>query len=180
MPDIKALVINVKPRSQQQGAAGQWQDLTSSIQAFTRDIETPSIQDGVDVSAIVSGVPTVFARADLFNHALNEIQTIRKDASVGLNQYYVNLVDEWRGLIACIALNNTAIEIRRITLAYSDGKDMKTTENMYEPKGTFGNMLMNDRGLWAEQGKAKNDQVKPFLYLIKYNKQDAFKNQYIE
>lgn len=40
MPDIKALVINVKPRSQQQGAAGQWQDLTSSIQAFTRDIET--------------------------------------------------------------------------------------------------------------------------------------------
>ena len=171
MPDIKALVINVKPRSQQQGAAGQWQDLTSSIQAFTRDIETPSIQDGVDVSAIVSGVPTVFARADLFCHALNEIQTIRKDASVGLNQYYVNLVDEWRGLIACIALNNTAIEIRRITLAYSDGKDMKTTENMYEPKGAFGNMLMNDRGLWAEQGKAKNDQVKPFLYLIKYNKQ---------
>ena len=154
MPDIKALVINVKPRSQQQGAAGQWQDLTSSIQAFTRDIETPSIQDGVDVSAIVSGVPTVFARADLFNHALNEIQTIRKDASVGLNQYYVNLVDEWRGLIACIALNNTAIEIRRITLAYSDGKDMKTTENMYEPKGAFGNMLMNDRSLWTEQGKA--------------------------
>ena len=171
MPDIKALVINVKPRSQQQGAAGQWQDLTSSIQAFTRDIETPSIQDGVDVSAIVSGVPTVFARADLFNHALNEIQTIRKDASVGLNQYYVNLVDEWRGLIACIALNNTAIEIRRITLAYSDGKDMKTTENMYEPKGAFGNMLMNDRSLWTEQGKAKNDQVQPFLYLIKYNKQ---------
>ena len=171
MPDIKALVINVKPRSQQQGAAGQWQDLTSSIQAFTRDIETPSIQDGVDVSAIVSGVPTVFARADLFNHALNEIQTIRKDASVGLNQYYVNLVDEWRGLIACIALNNTAIEIRRMTLAYSDGKDMKTTENMYEPKGAFGNMLMNDRSLWTEQGKAKNDQVQPFLYLIKYNKQ---------
>lgn len=171
MPDIKALVINVKPRSQQQGAAGQWQDLTSSIQAFTRDIETPSIQDGVDVSAIVSGVPTVFARADLFNHALNEIQTIRKDASVGLNQYYVNLVDEWRGLIACIALNNTAIEIRRINLAYSDGKDMKTTENMYEPKGAFGNMLMNDRSLWTEQGKAKNDQVQPFLYLIKYNKQ---------
>lgn len=171
MPDIKALVINVKPRSHQQGAAGQWQDLTSSIQAFTRDIETPSIQDGVDVSAIVSGVPTVFARADLFNHALNEIQTIRKDASVGLNQYYVNLVDEWRGLIACIALNNTAIEIRRITLAYSDGKDMKTTENMYEPKGAFGNMLMNDRSLWTEQGKAKNAQVQPFLYLIKYNKQ---------
>lgn len=171
MPDIKALVIAVKSRSQQQGAAGQWQDLTSNIQAFTRDIETPSIQDGVDVSAIVSGVPTVFARADLFSHALNEIQTIRKDASVGLNQYYINLVDEWRGLIACIALNNTAIEIRRITLAYSDGKDLKTTENMYEPKGAFGNMLMNDRSIWTEQGKAKNDQVQPFLYIIKYNKQ---------
>ena len=171
MPDIKALVIDVKPRSQQQGAAGQWQDLTLNIQAFTRDIETPSIQDGVDVSAIVSGVPTVFARADLFSHALNEIQTIRKDASIGLNQYYINLVDEWRGLIACIALNNTAIEVRRITLAYSDGKDIKTTDNMYEPKGAFGNMLMNDRSLWTEQGKAKNDQAQPFLYIIKFNKQ---------
>ncbi len=171
MPDIKALVIDVKPRSQQQGAAGQWQDLTSNIQAFTRDIETPSIQDGVDVSAIVSGVPTVFARADLFSHALNEIQTIRKDASIGLNQYYVNLVDEWRGLIACIALNNTAIEVRRITLAYSDGKDIKTTDNMYEPKGAFGNMLMGDRNLWIEQGKAKNDQTQPFLYVIKFNRQ---------
>ena len=171
MPDIKALVIDVKPSSQQQGAAGQWQDLTSNIQAFTRDIETPSIQDGVDVSAIVSGVPTVFARADLFCHALNEIQTIRKDASIGLNQYYINLVDEWRGLIACIALNNTAIEVRRITLAYSDGKDIKTTDNMYEPKGAFGNMLMNDRSLWTEQGKAKNDQAQPFLYIIKFNKQ---------
>lgn len=171
MPDIKALVINVKSRSQQQGAAGQWQDLTSNIQAFTRDIVTPSIQDGVDVSAIVSGVPSVFARADLFSHALDEIQTIRKDASEGLNQFYVNLVDEWRGLIACIALNNTAIEIRRITLAYSDGKDIKSTGNMYEPKGAFGNMLMNDRDQWIEQGKAKNDQAEPFIYVIKYNKQ---------
>lgn len=171
MSDIKALVINVKPRSQQQGAAGQWQDLTANIQAFTRDIETPSIKDGVDVSAIVSGVPTVFARADLFGHALNEIQTIRKDATEGLNQYYINLVDEWRGLIACIALNNTAIEVRRITLTYSDGKDVKTTDNMYEPKGAFGNMLMNDRDLWTEQGKSENDQAQPFLYVIKYNKQ---------
>lgn len=171
MPDIKALVINVKSRSQQQGAAGEWRDLTSNIQAFTRDIVTPSIQDGVDVSAIVSGVPSVFARADLFSHALNEIQTIRKDTSEGLNQFYVNLVDEWRGLIACIALNNTAIEIRRIPLAYSDGKDMKSTENMYEPKGAFGNMLMNDREQWIEQGKAKNDKAEPFIYVIKYNKQ---------
>lgn len=169
MPNIKALTIKVSARSQQQGAAGAWQDLTSQIQAFTRDIQTPNIKEGVDVSAIVSGVPSVFARADLFNHALGEIQTIRNNASSGLNQYYINLVDEWRGLIACIALNNTAINVRRIDLAYSDSKDIYTTENMYEPKGAFGNMLMNDRSIWTEQGKARNDQPKPFLYVIKYN-----------
>ncbi len=169
MPNITALVINVKPQSKPQGAAGQWQDLTAGIQSFTRDIETPTIQDGVDVSAIVSGVPTVFARADLFDHALGEIQTIRKNASDGLNQYYVNLVDEWRGLIACIALNNTAISVSRIELAYSDGKDIRTTANIYEPKGAFGNMLMNDRRIWMDQAAAKNDQAKPFLYVIKYN-----------
>ena len=171
MPNIKALTIKVSARSQQQGAAGAWQDLTSQIQAFTRDIETPSIKAGVDVSAIVSGVPSVFARADLFNHALGEIQTIRNNANSGLNQYYINLVDEWRGLIACIALNNTAISVRRINLTYSDDKDIYTTENMYEPKGAFGNMLMNDRSIWTEQGKARNDQPKPFLYIIKYNGQ---------
>ncbi len=171
MPNITALVINVKPQSKPQGAAGQWQDLTAGIQSFTRDIITPTIQEGVDVSAIVSGVPSAFARADLFDHALNEIQTIRKNASDGLNQYYVNLVDEWRGLIACIALNNTAIEVKRIDLAYSDGKDIRTTANIYEPKGAFGNMLMNDRRLWMDQAAAKNDQAKPFLYVIKYNGQ---------
>lgn len=171
MPNITALVINVKSQSKPQGAAGQWQDLTAGIQSFTRDIITPTIQKGVDVSAIVSGVPSAFARADLFDHALNEIQTIRKNASDGLNQYYVNLVDEWRGLIACIALNNTAIEVKRIDLAYSDGKDIRTTANIYEPKGAFGNMLMNDRRLWMDQAAAKNDQAKPFLYVIKYNGQ---------
>lgn len=171
MPNIKALTIEVSERSQQQGAAGAWQDLTSQIQAFTRDIVTPSIKQGVDVSAIVSGVPSVFARADLFNHALGEIQTIRNNANSGLNQYYINLVDEWRGLIACIALNNTAIDVRRIDLAYSDNKDIYTTANMYEPKGAFGNMLMNDRSIWTGQGKARNAQAKPFLYIIKYNGQ---------
>ena len=171
MPDIKALTIKVSERSQQQGAAGQWQDFTSQMQAFTRDIETPAIKEGVDVSAIVSGVPSVFARADLFSHSLNEIQTIRKDAASGLNQYYINLVDEWRGLIACIALNNTAIQVRRINMAYSDGKDIKQTQNMYEPKGAFGNMLMGDRHIWTEQGLARNDQAQPFIYVIKYNGQ---------
>lgn len=171
MPDIKALTIKVSERSQQQGAAGQWQDFTSQMQAFTRDIETPAIKEGVDVSTIVSGVPSVFARADLFSHSLNEIQTIRKDAASGLNQYYINLVDEWRGLIACIALNNTAIQVRRINMAYSDGKDIKQTQNMYEPKGAFGNMLMGDRHIWTEQGLARNDQAQPFIYVIKYNGQ---------
>lgn len=46
MPDIKALTIKVSERSQQQGAAGQWQDFTSQMQAFTRDIETPAIKEG--------------------------------------------------------------------------------------------------------------------------------------
>ena len=49
--------------------------------------------------------------------------------------YYSQLVDEWKGLIACIALDYAHISVRRIDLKYSDGKDIASTSNVYELKG---------------------------------------------
>ena len=145
----KALVINVQGKSVPQGIPNKWEGLTSQMPTFTKDIITPDLQEGTDVSALVSGVPTVFARASLFGTAL-QYGTTGTNSSA-LNLYYKNLVDEWRGLIACIALDSNALNVRQIKLAYSDGKSVRDTANPYEPKGAFGNMLFYRRKVWCPQ-----------------------------
>lgn len=161
----KALVINVQEKSVPQGVPYKWEGLTSQMSTFTKDIITPDIQEGADASALVSGVPTVFARAALFGTALQYGTT--GDNLSALNQYYANLVDEWRGLIACIALDSNALDVRQIKLAYSDGKSIRDTINPYEPKGAFGNMLFYRRSVWCPQRVAQNAQTDPVINVIK-------------
>jgi hypothetical protein len=104
---IKALVIKVDPKSEPGGIEYKWDSLTSRMPTFTRNIITPAIgidKDGkseVNISAIVSGMPTVFARSNLFLNALNAITD--KTAEVGgLLGFYKSLVDEWRGFISYV------------------------------------------------------------------------------
>ena len=52
MSEYKPLVIEVKSSSTPQGVAGKWSDITSQMPTFTRDIITPSIKEGADISAI--------------------------------------------------------------------------------------------------------------------------------
>lgn len=167
----KALVISVRPESVPQGQLGQWNDISAQMDALTGDIITPEMVDGADMSAVVSGVPTVFARADLFSLSLDFVQR-QKGASTNttsLIKYYESLVDEWRGFIACIALRYAEIKVRRIRLAYSDGLGKDKTANIYEPKGAFGNMLFESSELWCEQHVADNAERVPFIDVIKYN-----------
>ena len=161
----KALVINVQGKSVPQGVPNKWEGLTSQMPTFTKDIITPDLQEGTDASALVSGVPTVFARATLFGTALQ--YGIANDNSSALNQYYESLVDEWRGLIACIALDSNALDVRQIKLAYSDGKSVRDTSNPYEPKGAFGNMLFYRRSVWCPQRAAENEKTDPVINVIK-------------
>ena len=161
----KALVINVQGKSVPQGVPNKWEGLTSQMPTFTKDIITPDLQEGTDASALVSGVPTVFARASLFGTAL-QYGTVDSNASA-LNQYYGSLVDEWRGLIACIALDSNVLDVRQIKLAYSDGKSVRDTANPYEPKGAFGNMLFYRRKVWCPQRAAENEKTEPVINVIK-------------
>lgn len=169
MAENKALVIDVQKKSVPQGAPKQWENL-SNIQIFTRDIITPDIQNDADVSALVSGIPTVFARANLFSSAIAYNGSI-KDSTSALNQYYQSLVDEWRGLIACLAFDANAIEVKRINLGYSDGREIKETSNVYEPTGAFGNMLFNSTPKWCMQKTNENEKVYPFVNVIKFGGQ---------
>jgi hypothetical protein len=167
----KPLVIKVSEKSVPNGIEGVWNEITDRMPSFTKDIIIPEFElDGAKVSQIVSGMPTVFSRANQFKLALDYI-TDSNENNDGLLKFYESLVDEWRGLIACIALDSKNISVDRISLAYSDGKDIIDTSNIYEPKGAFGNMLFERRKLWTLQGGSKNVKSDPFIDIVSYKGQ---------
>lgn len=165
----KALVIDVNSRTALNGVLDKWETI-GNMQAFTRDIITPELDEKADKSAIVSGIPTVFARANMFSLALSYSGDSMTNTSAGMIAYYNELIDEWKGLIACIALDSGKLQIKRIDLTYSDGKGKDKTGNLYESKGAFGNMLFNRKPLWTEQLGEPGEQP-PFINIIKYNNQ---------
>ncbi|MFD0749197.1 hypothetical protein ACFQZS_03525 [Mucilaginibacter calamicampi] len=176
MPNqIKALVIKVKPATEPQGVAFAW-DKLPQLEVFTRSILIPEIavdQQGnsaVNIGSIVSGMPTVFARAGLFDNALINVQSKDTDVS-GLLLFYRSLISEWKGLISCLALNYKDIGVQRIQLAYSDGLLTGETDNIYEPKGAFGNALFERKPLWCDQSLANNAEKIPFIDVISYKGQ---------
>ncbi|WP_442591217.1 hypothetical protein ACSBL2_08290 [Pedobacter sp. AW31-3R] len=169
---IKALAIKVHPKTEPNGVEFAW-DKIPQLEVFTRNILIPEIavdKDGnsaVNIGTIVSGIPSVFARANLFKAALDHIQD--KDAeAAGLMLFYKSLVSEWKGFISCIALNYKDIEISRIHLTYSDGQQLMNTSNIYEPVGAFGNMLFERQPLWCDQSLTNNADKIPFIDVISY------------
>jgi len=172
--NLKPLVIKVQPKSVPNGIQFTWNDITQTMPTFTKDIITPPIdnkdgKDSAQIGAIVSGMPTIFARANLFKLALNYICD-KNEMANGLMSFYKALVDEWRGFIGCLALDYANVKSERIYLTYSDGGNLGTTGNIYEPKGAFGNMLFERKPLWCDQGLAKNDDKYnvPFIEVLTY------------
>ena len=169
---IKALAIKVHPKTEPNGVEFEW-DKIPQLEVFTKNIIIPEIavdQDGnsaVNIGTIVSGIPSVFGRANLFKNALDNIQD--KDAeATGLMLFYKSLLSEWKGFISCIALNYKDIESNRIHLSYSDGKGLSTTANIYEPTGAFGNMLFERQPLWCDQSLANNADKIPFIDVLSF------------
>ncbi len=79
----------------------------------------------------------------MFRNAFDNVSD-QKMSGNSLIEFYKQLIDEWKGLISCIALNQEKITVKRISLTYSDGEPTSSTINMYEPKGSFGNMLLKE------------------------------------
>jgi len=175
MTKLKPLVIKVNENSIPNGDPYKWNNISEQIESFTRDIITPDLNisnDGkanANIAPIVSGMPTIFARANLFKLAIDHPKDSNGTSS-GLLDFYSTLVDEWRGLIACIALDYANIEVERIYLTYSDNKRVKDTGNIYEPKGAFGNLLFDKKPLWCEQNQNNNEENEPFIDVITYKK----------
>lgn len=164
----KALTIDVNTSAIPNGSLDNWSQL-GNITVFIKNIITPELSEKTNVGQLVSGIPTAFARVDLFKTALDHVatsSTLKDDNN--LVGYYSQLVDEWRGLIACMALDYAHINVRRIDLAYSDGKNVTNTTNLYEPKGAFGNMLLRRTNRWCDQNLSDNQTPVPYINVIKY------------
>jgi hypothetical protein len=169
---IKALAIKVHPKTEPNGVEFAWEKIPQ-LEVFTKNILIPEIavdQDGnssVNIGTIVSGIPSVFARANLFKGALDNIRDKDAEAS-GLMLFYKSLISEWKGFISCIALNYKDIESNRIHLSYTDGQSLSTTANIYEPIGAFGNMLFERQPLWCDQSLANNTDRVPFIDVVSF------------
>lgn len=164
----KALTIDVNSSAIQSGSEDKWSQL-GNTSVFIKNIITPKLSEKTNVGQLVSGIPTAFARVDLFKTALDHVATNGSDKEENnLVGYYTRLVEEWRGFIACMALDYAHISVRRIELAYSDGKEVSATANVYEPKGAFGNMLLRRTKRWCDQDLPDNQTPIPYVNVIKY------------
>lgn len=164
--NLKSLVI--KSSTVQPGLSAPWSPIVNA-ENFTAGIEIPDIsQEGdskVDIGSIVSGMPTIFARANMFSNALKN--NSEEDVK-GLMFFYSTLINEWKGLISCMALDYKNFKINRINLEYSDKKSIAETDNPYEVTGAFGNALFDRKELWCDQNIEKKEQV-PFIDIIQYS-----------
>lgn len=91
----KALLISSSVQSPS-GTAGVWNNINNIASAYIKAIQTGQIGQTIDpqtLQALISGVPSPWARAKLFKYALDNMGNPATAASNGgLNQYYKILV----------------------------------------------------------------------------------------
>lgn len=168
--DKKALIIKTKKGTETPAELETWTKL-GKVDNLISDIDSGEVTSA-NMEAIVTGIPNIFARAHMFRSAMTNRKG-QDSTNSGLTAYYEQLLSEWKGFIACIALDNSHLKVSPIRLAYSDGKDVENTSNIYEPKGAFGTMLFESRKKWSRGRLPENDSDKdvPYIYVIEYNDQ---------
>ncbi|MBN8547408.1 MAG: hypothetical protein J0L60_14840 [Ignavibacteria bacterium] len=165
--------LTIRSTEHQPGVEYKWSKL-SAPEFFIKNIEIPELNSdkegatSINLGSIVSGMPSVFARANLFKIALESLSDTNIKAK-GMLSFYNQLISEWRGFLSCIALNYSDLSIDRVFLKYSDGKSLGETENIYEPLGAFGNVLFDRKKLWIDQTRSENQPDNfPFIDVISY------------
>ena len=150
------------------GIQGNWNDLNMAS-SYIQGIQTGKILEDVSadkIAALISGVPTPWARAKLFKFALGTLAN--PDPAIsnsGLTQFYEMLHGEWRGLLALMALYSDRIRISKPVVMNAKGGD-------YEIASAFGRMLFNDKDIWSNQDVlAKDPDAQPYIHLLYYKDQ---------
>jgi hypothetical protein len=150
------------------GTQGVWNELNMA-NSYIQGIQTGDILGTVNaqtLNALISGVPSPWARAKLFKYALDTINNPNPNIdNGGLLNFYEILHGEWRGLLATIALYPDRIKFSAPVVMNVKGED-------YDIASTFGRMLFDDKDVWSNPvALAKNPDEQPFIHLIYYRDQ---------
>lgn len=160
----KALLI--RSYTQKTGSQGVWNALDDAV-SYVQGINTGRLLDNLTsekINALISGVPSPWARAKLFKFAFDTLT--HPDPNIeesGLVQFYQMLTGEWKGLTAVLALFGDRVR-------FSEPVYMSPQGNEYDIASAFGRMLFSDTDLWSNQDALAHDPTaQPFIHLIYYN-----------
>jgi len=162
----KALLIKSTAGTKQaiQGVWHQFDQATPYIQG----IETGDLLENINaevLNSMISGLPSVWSRARMFMYAFKYTQKEANIKTSGLIKFYENMIREWKGLIALIALHPVRISISEPIYFDPDNK-----HDLYKITNAFGRMLFEDVDLWCDPAVLKFQKLqKPFIQLIYYN-----------
>ncbi|GHT06216.1 hypothetical protein AGMMS49525_14280 [Bacteroidia bacterium] len=143
--------------------AGKWYNL-EDIVPFIQGVVTGDLDESQISSALITGIPTPWARAKIYSFAFQYVTS--KDPNIqqsGLINFFKGLVNEWKGLLALVALYPDRI-------SFSEPIYMNPNSNLFDLAGGFGRMLLDDADIWTDQQKAQaNRDELPYIQLIRYN-----------
>jgi hypothetical protein len=138
-----------------------WHELTDT-DPFIKNIKTIDVNQSMDaasMNAMVSGIPSPWARARLFHSAFEYVI----DGNIqdnGLRQFCTLLIKEWKGLLGLLAIHSTHIKLKTLIL------DPNAPQNGHlDLKRAMGNMLFNDIELWNDKDCNPIDAL-PIIQLI--------------
>ncbi len=166
----RPLIINTN-KGQAEGTPAVWNEM-QNVQNFIKDITTPTVntaQGSTELSSVISGIPTPWARAMMFRYAIEyvappSVGTEGGQGSSGVFSFFKSLQDEWKGLIAMLALDPSPISVEKVELKYD------RPDNLFEVKGALGNMLFDSKHLWTDPEEVeRNPDTPPYIQIIKYN-----------
>ncbi len=162
----KALLIksSVGEKESVQGAWHTFEQITPYIQG----IETGDLAEKIDAEVLnrmVSGLPSIWARARIFYYAFKYTQKDANIATSGLIKFYEANIKEWKGMIALMALFPD-----RITISEPIQFHPANLTGLYNIPNGFGRMLFQDLDLWCDPNALQQlKKEEPFIQLIHYN-----------
>jgi hypothetical protein len=144
---------------------GQWYNLEDII-PFIQGIVTGELDENQISSTLITGVPTPWARAKIFSFAFQYVTS--KDPNIqqsGLISFFKGLVNEWKGLLALVALYPDRV-------SFSEPIYMDPNSNLFDLAGAFGRMLLDDADIWTDQQKKQNNPNElSYIQLLRYKGQ---------
>ncbi|MDR1720778.1 MAG: hypothetical protein LBR67_11800, partial [Dysgonamonadaceae bacterium] len=143
---------------------GKWYNLEDDIVPFIQGIVTGDLDESQISSTLITGIPTPWARAKIYSFAFQYVTS--KDPNIqqsGLINFFKGLVNEWKGLLALVALYPDRV-------SFSEPIYMNPNSNLFDLAGGFGRMLLDDADIWTDQQKAQTNRDElPYIQLVRYH-----------